>query len=145
MISASTAAVSRAGRTRGRTYWSLGLRGAGAQTPEVLVVLTGAQRLDLKCPEESAAGAKSHSEQLLQEQEKLGEESFPPPFLLLSNPLRMPDRRPGIRAATGPAQNRDQTRTGAGAVGKSLAQLFLGVWPQANARPSMPLGFSSLK
>lgn len=31
-----------------------GLGGAGAQTPEVLVVLTGAWRLDQKCPEESA-------------------------------------------------------------------------------------------
>lgn len=112
MISAATAAVSRAGRTRGRTYRSLGLRGAGAQTPEMLVVLTGARRLDLKCPEESAAGAKSHCRSSYRRNRKSQERS----------PSRLPAscfpfsceccRRPGIRAARGPAENRDQTGWG---------------------------------
>lgn len=90
-------------------------------------------------PKSQQGSQEPPPEWLPQAQEKLGEESLPPPFLPLSSPLRMPDRRPGIRAARGPAQNRDQTRAGAGAVGQSLAQLFLGLWPRADAQSSVPL------
>lgn len=79
MISAGTAAVSRAGRTRGRTYRSLG--------SEELVLRP------LRCwwssqepggwirnaPKSQQRSQEPLPEQLPQAQEKLGEESLPPP------------------------------------------------------------------